>query len=112
MKTEFRNDIEKAYDMLMDSTEKAKALISAIRELGHMDNVIDFDLIQHPTELTKSENWNDYVIISEVLRLHDTVSGLCYTLAGEIDEIIKARDLIEDALNHSSPNWKKQVKTA
>lgn len=93
-----KTKIEKANDILIDSTGTARALIDAIRELGQMDNIIDYDLVMHPSEMEKPENWKKYQIISEILRLHETVSGLCYALSGELGKIEQVTSLLDNAL--------------
>ncbi|GEM_PF-3752267 len=93
-----KTKIEKANDILIDSTGTARALIDAIRELGQMDNIIDYDLVMNPSEMEKPENWKKYQIISEILRLHETVSGLCYALSGELGKIEQVTSLLDNAL--------------
>ena len=93
-----KTKIEKANDILIDSTGTARALIDAIYELGQMDNIIDYDLVMHPSEMEKPENWKKYQIISDILRLHETVSGLCYALSGELGKIEQAASLLDNAM--------------
>lgn len=93
-----KTKIEKANNILFDSTGTARALIDAVRELGQMDSMIDYDLFVDPEALKKPENWVQYQTIGEILRLHDTVSGLCYALSGELGKIEQAASLLDNAL--------------
>ena len=95
-----KTEIEQARNTLFDSMGTAQALIDAIRELGQMDDTVDYGLIIRPSEMEKPENWAQYKTISEILRLHDTVAGLCYALSGELVKIEQAAAMLDEATSH------------
>ena len=93
-----KESVQTAYDILQHGSEKAAAVMSAIKELGNTDLDIDCKLIEDPAELTKPENWDKFAMIREMLRLHNTVSGLCNALSDELANIQEAVNILDKAL--------------
>lgn len=92
-------EIEKAYGKLLESSEKARAFVDAVLELGQMETFIDFELIKDPALLKKRENLSQYLHIYDLLRCHGTVSELCRALRDEIETISNAVDLMDKSLH-------------
>lgn len=93
------SEIEKAYGLLIESSTKATAFLTAVQELGQMNAVIDFELIKDPSLLKKKENWDQYGYIYDLLRCHGTVSELCRALEDELETISKAVEIIDANLH-------------
>lgn len=90
-------DIENASDILNDSICKCIALIDAIRELGQMDSIAEYEWIMNPSDLKKPENWDKFKTIADIIGNHNTVSELSRILQHELTKIEQASYTIENS---------------